>query len=87
MMAQSQTAADALDLVAFGLDVQTLSTEPVTVVACPLAENFDLAFLVNGQIFVSLCVGVAAPKTAHGPIRRGWCILQGRWFLFVIVIT
>jgi hypothetical protein len=56
MVAQSQTAADALNLVAFGLDVQSLSTEPLTVVACPLAENFDLAFLVNGQIFVSLCV-------------------------------
>ena len=87
MVAQSQTATDALNLVAFGLDIESLSTEPLTVVACPLAENFDMALLVNGQIFVSLCVGVAAPKTAHGPIRRGWCILQGRWFLFVIVIT
>ena len=87
MVAQSQTATDALNLVAFGLDIESLSTEPLTVVACPLAENFDMSLLINGQIFVSLCVGVAAPKTAHGPIRRGWCILQGRWFLFVIVIT
>ena len=71
MVAQAQTAADALDLVAFGLDIQALSTEPLTVVGCALADDFDMAFLVNGQIFVSLCVGVAPPKPAHGPIGRG----------------
>jgi hypothetical protein len=67
-MAQSQTATDALDLVAFSLDVQPLSAQPLTLVGFPSADGFDSAVLVHIQVFVSLGVGIASPKTAHCPV-------------------